>query len=74
MKHLVLILCAALSAGVGILILVLTKAGTTPAIVGGVGLVVLSLCLAVPAQMEGAKATLVGFKDALTSVQPPRQS
>jgi ABC-type uncharacterized transport system permease subunit len=59
-REVVLIFSALLSAGVGIYILVATKAATTPGIFAGAGFVALALALAIPSQ----------FKEACTTIAP----
>lgn len=58
-RNAIAILFALIAAGSGVLILVLTKAGTTAAIIAGVGLIVLALWIAIPANMKTAQAEVL---------------
>lgn len=65
MRHLLLIVGAFAIAGVGVLILVLSRCASTVAVSAGSGFVLLSLVLAIPAQMLQAKDTLAAIAAAI---------
>jgi hypothetical protein len=68
MKHLGLIIIAVLVAAIGVLILVVSKCATTPAIVAGAAFIVLALALAIPAQFKAACETVAPY---VPLIRPP---
>lgn len=68
MRHVLLIIVALLVAACGVLILVVSKCATTPAILTGAGFIVLALALAIPAQFKQACETVAPY---VPMVRPP---
>lgn len=61
MKQIALIFAAFLAGGVGLYIIIVTKAATTPGIFAGCGFVALSLAIAIPTEFKTACASIAPY-------------